>query len=216
MNTGIYAIESPSGNQYIGSAIDIKRRWRRHRKDLRNGSHGNKSLVRSAKKYGIDSFSFRILLICLPQHLLMYEQAAIDGLKPKYNLAPIAGSSLGIKRSSEFRRKISAALRQRIITPETRARIGNVHRGKKLPIHVIEALVAGRARNPMSIEQRRKNAKAMHTTEAKERKRMAMIGRSVSQETRAKISASLKGRPHSPERAAAIREGRNRASLQND
>lgn len=209
MPCGIYEIRSPSGRFYVGSAVDIDRRWTRHRKDLRSGTHGNRKLTRAAAKYGVHELIFSTLLICNPNDLIMYEQAAINALRPAYNIAPNAGNHLGIKRTDAFRFKVSAALRNRPVSQETRDKIGARHKGKKLSP---ENLKKWRdAIPPVSSERRREVAAFMHTPEAKEKKRLAMIGRSVSQESREKISASLKGRKHSPERAAAISAGKLRA-----
>jgi group I intron endonuclease len=204
MNTGIYSISSPSGRRYIGSAINIDRRWLRHRKDLKAGKHGNRSLQRAAVKYGVENLKFEKLIICDAPLLLFYEQLAIDGLKPEYNLALIAGSTIGIKRSDEFRTKISAALRLRSVSDETRAKIGAKHKGKKLKPYQIKALAEGRARKPQSKDDLRECAKAMNTPEAKAKKALAMIGRPVSAETRAKIRKSLMGHPMSDETRAKI------------
>ena len=44
-NTGVYQIffESDITKSYIGSSADIKRRWGRHKSDLKNGNHPNKA-----------------------------------------------------------------------------------------------------------------------------------------------------------------------------
>jgi group I intron endonuclease len=212
MKSGIYTITSPSGKQYVGSAIRPSRRWEQHKKQLRSGKHGNINLMRAALKYGIENLRFEVLLVCSPENLLMYEQRAIDILKPAYNIAPIAGSSLGIKRSAEFKARVSRGGKGRKVSAETRAKIGAKHRGKKLsPEHI---RIWRSAIPPIPIEKRREMAKAMQTPEARAKKVQAMLGHSTSAETRAKISAALKGRPHSPERIAAITAGKRAAIVQ--
>lgn len=94
---GIYIIISPSGRFYIGSAINIRTRWKEHRKALRGGRHRSSPLQRAANKYGVESFIFKILIICDPENLLFYEQIMIDSFKPEYNTSPTAGSNLGLK-----------------------------------------------------------------------------------------------------------------------
>lgn len=192
MNTGIYKISAPSGHFYIGSAVQIDRRWRRHLKDLRSNKHANIGLQRATKKYGIDSLEFSKMIICAPCDLLLFEQRAIDVMRPEYNIAPVAGSSLGIKRSDEFKTKVSNGMKGRKVSAETRARIGEKHKGKTLKPYQLQALADGRARKPLSVEFRREQAKAMHTPASREKRRLAQIGRQVSAETRAKISSSLR------------------------
>ena len=205
MKSGIYSITSPSGRRYIGSAVDIERRWTRHRKDLRAGSHGNINLQRAKAKYGLESLRFSILIICDPINLLIYEQIAIDGLAPEYNIAPIAGSSLGIKRSDEFKARVSRGGKGRVVSAETRAKIGAKHKGKKLTPEHIQRWRAGL--KPVSIEDRRQLAAFMHTPEAKAKKAIAMKGHAVSKVAREKISAANLGRRRTPTQIANIKAG---------
>lgn len=209
MAAGIYEITAPSGHRYIGSAVDIERRWVRHRKDLRAGKHGNINLQRAAAKYGADRLAFNVLIICAPADALMFEQRAIDGLRPTYNIAPVAGSSRGIKRSAEFKAKVSRGLQGRIVSAETRAKIGAKHRGKKLSPDHVRMWHAGIP--ALSIEERRARARILQTPAVRAKKAEAMKGHATSASARAKISAALKGRPHSPERIAAIRAGKRAA-----
>ena len=59
MNSGIYKITNKvNGKFYIGSSVDLKDRWRRHRSHLKNGSHVNTHLQRSYNKYGKEAFIF--------------------------------------------------------------------------------------------------------------------------------------------------------------
>lgn len=109
MKSGIYTITSPSGKQYIGSAVDFDARRRLHFHLLRKGSHHNKGLQRACAKYGIGNLVFRPLLICAPKDLIFFEQRAIDDLKPKYNACPTAGSSLGRKHRPDSIAKVVAA-----------------------------------------------------------------------------------------------------------
>src|ERR1700692_287526 len=95
MNTGIYAITSPSGKCYVGSSVDIKKRWQRHRRELKQRIHFNPKLQSAYNKYGEENIVFTMLLVCSREDLIMYEQRAIDTIKPHYNAAKIAGSTLG-------------------------------------------------------------------------------------------------------------------------
>lgn len=45
MNCGVYTITSPSGKQYVGSAIVFYKRWSAHRRALEMGRHENKRLM---------------------------------------------------------------------------------------------------------------------------------------------------------------------------
>jgi group I intron endonuclease len=59
---GIYAIRNKLNNKYyIGQSIDISRRIRDHKLDLRKNRHYNIHLQRSWNKYGKDAFEFKII-----------------------------------------------------------------------------------------------------------------------------------------------------------
>ena len=126
MASGIYVIEnSVTGKKYIGSAVDLKIREQRHLRDLRRGEHHSKKLQNSYNKHGEEVFSFRPLLVCREKDLLLYEQLVLDKFDTViagYNVAPVAGSALGIKRSEETKAKQSASMKARYTDPEFRAR----------------------------------------------------------------------------------------------
>src|ERR1700757_2872980 len=96
-DTGIYSFTSPSGKQYIGSAISFSNRWRLHRHHLRKGRHHSRALQRAWNKYGEMAIVFEKIALCPITDLLAIEQAAIDRLKPAYNICLKAGSPLGIQ-----------------------------------------------------------------------------------------------------------------------
>lgn len=112
-NTGIYQIvNTVNGKRYIGSAVNLFDRKRCHYKDLKKGNHHNEHLQRSYNKYGKENFEFEIIMHCLPEHLLFFEQLHIDKYNFKndlYNISPTAGSTLGVQFSEERKKKISEA-----------------------------------------------------------------------------------------------------------
>lgn len=56
--SGIYAIESPSGAVYIGQSRDIQKRWKSH---LRTPASKHTIVHKSLKKYGAEAHKFMIL-----------------------------------------------------------------------------------------------------------------------------------------------------------
>jgi group I intron endonuclease len=107
--SGIYQITNNINQRiYIGSAVNIKKRWYQHSSDLRLNRHYSLYLQRSYNKYGAKSFSYSILCLCPKEDLIKMEQFFIDTLKPEYNISKTAGSCLGLKASEETKRKISA------------------------------------------------------------------------------------------------------------
>lgn len=78
MKTGIYKILNKVNNKvYIGSAIDIKKRWRDHKWHLIHAKHHNSHLQSSFNKYGLDVFEFLILSECPVEELLIKEKEYI-------------------------------------------------------------------------------------------------------------------------------------------
>ena len=59
---GVYKIlNRKNGKFYIGSSVDIEKRFNSHRKKLIAGTHNNKHLQNAWNKYGEDSFEFFVL-----------------------------------------------------------------------------------------------------------------------------------------------------------
>lgn len=137
-DTGVYSITSPSGNQYIGSAISFKRRWMEHRKELRGGRHHSAALQGAWNKYGEENMVFAKIALCPITDLLVTEQRFIDTLHPEYNISQVAGAPmLGLRHRAESIAKISMAtsgaahpLFGTSPTAETRMKIGAGRRGK--------------------------------------------------------------------------------------
>ena len=118
MNSGIYLIQNKvNGKVYVGSAVNIQKRWREHKKDLRKGKHHSQRLQHSWNKHGEDNFQFIVIELCQPKNLIKLEQFMLDLLcsyedDKGYNICPTAGSQLGLKRSKETKRKIAEANRK--------------------------------------------------------------------------------------------------------
>lgn len=174
--SGIYSIESPSGNIYIGSSNNIQKRWRSHKQQLRNKIHPNRILQAAWEKYNAN-FSYNLLLVCEPENLLLYEQIYLDYFKPKYNICPIAGRPTNLVRSNEFKEKIRLSMmgnqRAKGNNPstETRAKIGKASLGNKYA----------------SV-----NKGVPKSEEQKIRTSLSLMGHKVSDETRKKISETCR------------------------
>jgi group I intron endonuclease len=125
--TVIYSIFNTQTNQYyIGSALNYSSRKNGHLSQLRNNKHGNIKLQRSFNKYGEQSFVFNVAEEVFDVEILINrEQFYIDSLQPFFNIAKIAGSSLGIKRTDEFKKKIGLAKNRlgKLASDETRKNI---------------------------------------------------------------------------------------------
>ena len=95
--TGIYKIESRVHPErcYIGSAVNIGKRWQNHIGDMERGCHPNNRLQNHYNKYGKEDFVFYILITCVKETLIKQEQDFIDFYNPYFNICKKAGSQLG-------------------------------------------------------------------------------------------------------------------------
>jgi group I intron endonuclease len=113
MKSGIYLIKNTINNKlYVGSAVNIDKRWKEHKRYLNRGKHHSILLQRAWDKYGEQTFKFEILEeVSNPEHLLAYEQVYLDYYKSYecdrgYNIHKVAGSPLGMKLSQETKQKL--------------------------------------------------------------------------------------------------------------
>lgn len=103
---GVYLVTCyVTGTMYVGSSVDIRRRWRQHRSLLRGGRSSCTTLQAEWDRHP-EQFSFAILRECNEDSLHRIEQEYIDWLKPCLNSDPQAGSSIG--------RCMTAAQRERL------------------------------------------------------------------------------------------------------
>lgn len=207
--SGIYAIVNTlNGHFYIGSAVNLQDRKWLHFHSLQKDNHHSRYLQRAYNHYGTNAFRFVVVeLVTNKENLIVREQHYIDTFDPHYNIARVAGSSLGIKRSEEHRAKTSVASKGRKRKPlseEQKANISAAKKGKpmseKHKAHMNAMQIAKRGK-PLSEEHK----KILST---------ARKGHEVSEKTRTKISERLKGNtnskghshPHSEESRKKIRE----------
>jgi len=109
----IYKITNEiDGNFYIGSTNNLIKRYYTHVNHIRTGKNSCVKLIRAVNKHGEENFKFEIICECSTEEILKTEQEYIDNLQPHYNVAKIAGSNLGIKRTEEVKFKKSASQKE--------------------------------------------------------------------------------------------------------
>ncbi len=116
--SGIYIVKNIiNGKRYVGSAINIQKRFCEHQHDLIHNNHDNDYLQKAWNKYGKDNFEFSILeKIKNPSLLIEREQHYLDSLQTfddryGYNIRKHAESNLGLHHSKETIEKIRKALK---------------------------------------------------------------------------------------------------------
>lgn len=226
--SGIYAIiNTVNGKQYIGSAVNIARRWRQHRLALRRGCHHSRSLQRAWDKYSEAAFGFRMLEgVADVVQLIPREQHYLDTQPHDYNTCAIAGSTLGIPLRRESYEAYWASMRGKKKpnyewTPE---REEHLRRARERFAQLVReradqgtktCTVCG-VTKPLSLfgrhgkyhySQCRECARASANQRYRaRRKRTTPVKRKpLSPETRAKIGTANRGRVHSPEVRANMR-----------
>jgi group I intron endonuclease len=117
--TGIYIIKNKLNNKiYIGSAVDIIDRWRRHKILLKRNEHHSPNLQNSWNKYREENFDFIIIEKCNKDMLINREQHYLNTLLKAnddlnffknngYNVNRRADSSFGREFTEKTKIKMS-------------------------------------------------------------------------------------------------------------
>lgn len=188
VSAGVYVITNTiNGKLYVGSAVRVEHRMRQHDTALRGNRHVNQHLQAAWNLYGPGAFKFNVLLYCYQQSLLLFEQRAMDVMRPEYNIAIVAGSPMrGRCHSDETRAKLSSALKDYYHNPEMRAKVSACRKGSKLSAETRAKISAAKTGKPLSDEHRAKISAGM-------KGKRNRSGYKHGPEARAKMSEVLKG-----------------------
>ena len=96
-------VNTVTGDFYIGSSKNAKKRWRSHKWSSTWKEYPNSPMYQDMQKYGLDSFSFEILEEVEAQYLKQEEQRLIETLNPTYNDRNSKGRD--VERRKELVRK---------------------------------------------------------------------------------------------------------------
>jgi group I intron endonuclease len=195
---GIYIIKNIiNGKCYIGKSVTVYCRLRKHKEMLERKAHINIYLQRSWDKYGKGNFTFKLLEPCEELILSQKEHEWVEYHKnilkiELYNINDI--DSNGKNRLSE----------------ETKRKISEAHKGKKLSEEHINAIKNANIGNKYSLGRK-------HSQEIKDKMKLShknnnvWLGKKHSEETKQKLSlANLGkknwlGKKHSEETKQKIR-----------
>lgn len=132
IKSGVYQIRNLTNHKlYIGSTINLRRRWFNHQSDLVQNKHHSIKLQRAWNKYGADVFVFEVLLYCDPENCLTYEQTTMDYYQPEYNICKVARSRLGASMSTSAKEKLRQKRLGSKHTKATRIKMAQAHIGQK-------------------------------------------------------------------------------------
>lgn len=196
--SGVYTITNlVTGRVYVGSSMNIKERWYKHRNDLKGNKHRNSYLQNSWNKYGSKCFKFSIVEILnnpIKEELAEYEEAWFQYYKEEglvYNLRKITWSNLGIKLPPH--------------TEETKIKMRNSSPRKKLSEEAKENLRRIKKGVPLSEEHKKALSLAKKGKKWSEKAREANKGKKLSEEHKRNISKGGMGRVNSEEMKEKIR-----------
>jgi group I intron endonuclease len=169
MLTGIYKITNmTTGKFYIGSAMNVEKRWNEHRLELTKGNHRNRHLQKASNKYGASVFVFSVVQECSLEEIIKTEQAHLDLWflncpELLYNIAKnVTVPMFGLRHTEETKAKMREACKRRPLGWKENLKIA----------------ATGRA----------------HSEETKAKLRAANIGKKASDETKQKMSEALSGK----------------------
>ena len=102
--SGIYKITNTiTGDFYIGSSKDVKKRWASHKWPSVWNKCPNNPMYLDMKKYGVDKFEFQVIEEVEEGSLKEAEQQFIETLKPTYN--NIRANGIDIERRKEYHKE---------------------------------------------------------------------------------------------------------------
>lgn len=222
---GIYQIKNKvNEHRYIGSSVNIQRRWKQHKSRLSLGIHHNAILQGAWNKYGEDNLEFKILLLCKRDDTLKYEQAFLDKITPHYNIAEnVSAPMLGKTHTKKTREKLSKMMTGegnhrygKKCSKETKRKMSKSHKGQ----------VQWNAGQHLSKEHKKKVSDALMGIPKSEKAKQNMReswktrvhynkGKHLSDEHKKNISESLKGYQKTEEHRRKLSENHADVSGEN-
>lgn len=141
--SGIYLwTHKESGKMYIGSAVDLSKRFTSYFSPLYL-KRANNYICNALIHHTHSAFSLTIVEFIDIKNLSLdeakiliieREQHFIDSFKPKYNILKVAGSLLGYKHSEETKALVSKTHKGKIVSAETIAKISEAKLGDNHPL----------------------------------------------------------------------------------
>ena len=102
--SAVYKITNAiTGDFYIGSSKNVKKRWSNHKCKSKWNEQPNNQMYLDMQKYGLNKFEFQILEVVEPEELKEKEQEFIETLKPTYNRCNAKGWD--IERRKEYQKE---------------------------------------------------------------------------------------------------------------
>ena len=215
MSRGVYQIRNTqNGKRYVGSAMNLTKRWSNHVARLRKGRHNNPHLQAAWNKHGEDVFIFEVIEPDLEATVLIArEQHHLDHAdwKKLYNIDRVAGSRLGHQHTETTREKIRKANIGKKASLTTRRKMSAKQRGRVVTETMRRRASESNRTRPITAETRKKMSesakKRRATPEARQRMSEAHRGKPHPHDGR-----PFRGRHHTPEARQKMAEAKHRKS----
>jgi group I intron endonuclease len=137
-NGGVYCItNTANGKVYVGSSINLKRRWDGHKRDLRRQKHHNIKIQNAWNYYGEEKFEFSVLeYVTHIKFLVDAEQRWIDLFQAAsqdrgYNLVGIVDDLSSFWNDPQLRRERSERQKQFFKTEKGKLLLERMRQGSK-------------------------------------------------------------------------------------
>jgi len=196
-----------NGKCYIGCTIDYQKRWINHKNNIKSDKWGCPALKAALKKYGVENFTFKVIIICFDSDMEFYERYYIQKyascVPNGYNI------SLGGKATNGFKGKQHS--------DQTKNKLKMLHKHKysdstERAKH-IEAVKRAIQENPIEHSNKIKVGmqKSVNWAKALAEKRVGNFNKRHTDTTKNKISESLKGyySEHGPNKKCNILQHRD-------
>ena len=142
--SGVYKITNAiTGDFYIGSSKNVKRRWTAHKCPSIWNRFPNNQLYQDMRKYGTDKFDFQVIEEVEEEKLKEAEQQFIEKLQPAYNNYNAKG--LDIERRKEYKKEYQKEYQKTEKGKETNRKAVNKY-GNQLCFYNGETLTLGALR----------------------------------------------------------------------
>ena len=203
---GIYGLYKNDECVYVGSSVNVYRRFGQHKNALKSNIHHNFLLQRIYDKYGLDCIEFKVLFIVdFIGDLNKYEQKYIDDLNPRCNISDANGSHSHTeeakekmrahKFTSEHIRKLSEA-RKGVPSPRKNIKTGFVPRSSfkkgSIPWNKELSGYSTKQKGTYLTEEHKRKLSIAKLGVKRPDVSKALTGRKLSDETKQKISDSVK------------------------
>lgn len=215
-NPGVYIIvNTTNGSIYVGSSVNVRRRWNEHRSSLRKGTNQCIILQNAWNKHGEGAFIFAVLEYVddkNDRHSL--EQRYIDELKPEYNAQPRVNIPGPRIYSDVTRAKISAAHKGRKHTEEYKSHMSEVMTGRQFTPEWIEHLKEAGARRVFTDKDKTKFQQRMNEPDIAAKRNQAIKGKKRTPEQKQRMRDAQLKRLQDPETKNAFLTAMNTPEIQ--